>query len=172
MQSEAEANVAMVVAAKDTISNSRDSSTHDGSESVSSNSALTRRVTRKVDVRLLPILGLTYLFAFLDRTNIANAKLNGFEKELGMPSNGYNTALWVFFLPFVLLEVPCNIVLGTRKVTPGQWLGGIMFVLGEPIHWVSFFLYEMYMKSERVLQASLRCARVSQNRPADCTPVA
>ena len=60
--------------------------------------ALARRVTRKCDFRLVPILGLLYFTAFLDRSNIANAKLYGLEKGLNMPSNGYNTALWVFYL--------------------------------------------------------------------------
>lgn len=91
---------------------------------------LARKTTLKIDIALLPILGLMYLLAFLDRTNIATAKLNGFEKDLGMPSNGYNTALWVFFLPFVVLEVPMNMILSTNKIKPSYWLGGIMFLLG------------------------------------------
>lgn len=94
------------------------------------NADLSRKVTRKIDVALLPLLGMMYLLSFLDRTNIATAKLNGFEADLGMPSSGYNTALWVFYLPFVLLEVPCNLILGRRGVRPAYWLGGIIFVLG------------------------------------------
>jgi hypothetical protein len=92
---------------------------------------LSKRVTRKIDIRLVPMLGLMYLIAFLDRTNIANAKLNGFEKDLGMPDNGYNTALWVFFLSFVLLEVPSNLLLSWQKIKPNQWLGAMMFLLGK-----------------------------------------
>lgn len=71
-----------------------------------------------------------YLLSFLDRTNIATAKLNGLEASLHMPSNGFNTALWVFFLPFVVLEVPCNVFLSWGKVKPAYWLGGIMVFLG------------------------------------------
>ncbi|KAK9417083.1 putative Major facilitator superfamily (MFS) profile domain-containing protein [Seiridium unicorne] len=112
-------------------------STHDGSHTTdvsgevpAADPVLTKKVTRKIDIALLPLLGMMYLLAFLDRTNIATAKLNGFEADLGMPSNGYNTALWVFYLPFVLLEVPCNLVLGWNKVKPSYWLGGIIFILG------------------------------------------
>lgn len=39
---------------------------------------------------------------FLDRTNIANAKIEGLVEGLNMPSNGYNTALWIFYIPFIL----------------------------------------------------------------------
>jgi MFS family permease len=112
----------------------KDASIHDGSNTTGTgevpNPALTAKVTRKMDIALLPLLGMMYLLAFLDRTNIATAKLNGLEADLGMPSNGYNTALWVFFLPFVLLEVPCNLLLSSGKVRPAYWLGGIIFVLG------------------------------------------
>ena len=91
---------------------------------------LSRRITRKCDIRLVPILGGLYFTAFLDRVNIANAKLLGFVNDLHMPPNGYNTALWVFFLSFVLLEVPCNMFLNWHRLKPNQWLGGMMFFLG------------------------------------------
>lgn len=97
---------------------------------VASNSSLSRRVTRKCDIRLVPVLCGLYFTAFLDRVNIANAKLNGFEKDLHMPPNGYNTALWIFFIPFVLLEVPCNIFLNWHRMKPNHWLGLMMFLLG------------------------------------------
>jgi len=93
--------------------------------------ALARRVTWKCDIKLVPVLGSLYLTAFLDRTNLANAKLEGFEKDLHMPSNGYNTALWIFFLSFVLFEAPLNLFMNWQKVKPNQWLGGMMFLLGE-----------------------------------------
>lgn len=109
------------------------SSQHGSAVDVGVESPLAKRTTRKIDIALVPLLGLMYLLAFLDRTNIATAKLNGFEKDLKMPSNGYNTALWVFYLPFVLLEVPCNIVLSSKKIKPSYWLGGIMFFLGTAL---------------------------------------
>jgi uncharacterized protein YfaA (DUF2138 family) len=44
----------------------------------------TKRLLRKMDVKLLPFLALLYLLSFLDRTNIGNAKLAGLEEALGM----------------------------------------------------------------------------------------
>jgi hypothetical protein len=92
---------------------------------------LSRRITRKCDIRLVPILGGLYFTAFLDRVNIANAKLLGLVHDLHMPANGYNTALWVFFVSFVLLEVPCNMFLNWHRLKPNQWLGAMMFFLGS-----------------------------------------
>lgn len=92
--------------------------------------ALASRVTRKIDVRVVPMLCMLYLTAYLDRTNIGNARLLGLEAELGMPSNGYNTAVWVFFLTFVLMEVPSNLVMARSKIPPHWWLGVSMTLLG------------------------------------------
>ncbi|KAJ4351465.1 High-affinity nicotinic acid transporter [Didymosphaeria variabile] len=84
----------------------------------------------KLDLRLIPLLGCTYTLLFLDRTNIANARIEGLEKGLNMPSNGYNTCLWIFFIPFVLVEIPTNMIMGLPRVKPNLFLGGSMLVLG------------------------------------------
>ncbi|KAF8555229.1 MFS general substrate transporter [Imleria badia] len=70
-----------------------------------------QRLIRKVDVRLLPILTLLYLLSFLDRTNIANAKLDGLTTDLGVSASAYNTALAVYFIGYVLFEIPPNVCL-------------------------------------------------------------
>jgi hypothetical protein len=79
----------------------------------------------------VPIFGLIYLICFLDRTNIANARLAGLEAGLNMPSNGFNTSLWIFYIPFVLFEVPSNIIMGMKWIRPDLFLGAQMFILGE-----------------------------------------
>jgi len=89
-----------------------------------------RLLTAKIDLKLTPILGLLYLICFLDRTNIANAKIAGLEAGLHMPSNGYNTALWIFYLPFVLFEIPSNWIMGMPQIKPNLWLGGQTLILG------------------------------------------
>lgn len=55
----------------------------------------TRRILRKVDFRLLPMLTLLYVLAFLDRGNIGNAKVAGMNKELHLTGSQYNIALTV-----------------------------------------------------------------------------
>ncbi|KAF2818662.1 MFS general substrate transporter [Ophiobolus disseminans] len=86
--------------------------------------------TLKMDLRLIPILGCTYTILFLDRTNIANARIEGMEKSLKMPSNGYNTALWIFYIPFVLIEIPSNMIMSMPRVRPNIFLGCNMLILG------------------------------------------
>ncbi|KAL7940498.1 aldehyde dehydrogenase family domain-containing protein [Trichoderma barbatum] len=89
-----------------------------------------RRLLIKCDIRLIPILGCLYLVSFLDRSNIANARLFGLEKSLNMPSTGFNTCLWIFYLPFVIVEVPSNLFMSLNKIKPNQWLAGAMLILG------------------------------------------
>lgn len=84
----------------------------------------------KLDLSLIPILGCTYTILFLDRTNIANARIEGLEKGLNMPPNGYATCLWIFFIPFVLIEIPSNIIMSLPRVRPNVFLGINMIILG------------------------------------------
>ncbi|KAL4917576.1 major facilitator superfamily domain-containing protein [Aspergillus aurantiobrunneus] len=87
-------------------------------------SALERKVVRKCDLHVVPILTALFLFAFLDRINIGNARLLGLEEELGMEGRQYNIALFVFFIPYILFEVPSNMIL--KRIKPSWWLSGIM----------------------------------------------
>ncbi|KAL5118785.1 hypothetical protein ACEQ8H_003288 [Pleosporales sp. CAS-2024a] len=88
------------------------------------------RVLRKVDMRLVPMLALLYLVAFIDRSNIGNAKIAGMTKDLDMPANTlkYNTAVTIFFVPYTLLEVPSNVIL--KKMRPSYWMATLMFCWG------------------------------------------
>jgi fucose permease len=90
--------------------------------------AAEKRLLWKLDLHVVPILTFLFLLAFLDRINIGNARLQGLEKDLGMSGHDYNIALFIFFIPYILCEVPSNLFL--KKVSPSWWLGGIMFCWG------------------------------------------
>ncbi|KAG0694934.1 MFS general substrate transporter [Suillus ampliporus] len=87
-----------------------------------------RKLWRKVDLRLIPILTLMYLLAFLDRSNIGNAKLEGLVTQLDLTGNKFNIALLMFHIPYCLCEFPANLVL--KVFRPSRWLPGISFVWG------------------------------------------
>ena len=94
-------------------------------------SALERSLNLKIDFAVLPILFLLFLVSFVDRSNLANARIEGLEKSLQIPpkSNGYNVALFSFTIPYVLFEVPANMML--KKIRPQWWLSGLMFSWGR-----------------------------------------
>ncbi|KIX03060.1 uncharacterized protein Z518_06610 [Rhinocladiella mackenziei CBS 650.93] len=88
----------------------------------------TKRILRKVDYRLLPMLTLLYVLAFLDRGNIGNAKVAGMNKDLNLTGKQYNLALTVFFFPYAIFEVPSNIVL--KLMRPSWWICILMVSWG------------------------------------------
>ncbi|KAF2280251.1 MFS general substrate transporter [Westerdykella ornata] len=90
------------------------------------------RTTRKVDFRLVPILGACYAISAIDRINISAALIAGMDKELGFKiGDRYSIALLMFFITYFLFEIPSNIVL--RKVGAANWLSFICFAWGVVI---------------------------------------
>ena len=96
---------------------------------------LSHRINRKMDLAMLPMLSLLYLFNGLDKGNIGNAetqgmlsletpldfpvsgltKCIGFTKDIGAKPNDLNLAVSLFFITFVLFQPPSAAV--------GRWIG-------------------------------------------------
>jgi D-galactonate transporter len=80
-------------------------------------------VFRKITLRLVSFLFLCYLAAYLDRVNVGFAKLQ-MQKELALSETVYGLGAGIFFLGYVLFEVPSNIIL--HKVGARLWLARVM----------------------------------------------
>ena len=102
--------------------------TEDGTTIAVINPAAERALTRKFDLRILPVLAVMYLFNSLDKSNLGNAKTAGLEKTLGLKNRQYNTILSVFFVPYVL-TAPFLAILG-KKYGPNRVLPLMMFSFG------------------------------------------
>lgn len=87
-----------------------------------------KKILRKMDLRLIPMLALLYLLSFLDRGNIGNAKIEGLAEDLNMTGGQYNWTLTVFFFTYAAFEVPSNLLL--KKLRPSVWLPSIMVAWG------------------------------------------
>ncbi|KAJ0121103.1 inner membrane transport protein yfav [Diaporthe amygdali] len=87
------------------------------------------RLNRKIDLRLLPLLATLYLVSNLDRANIGNAKIEGLAKDLKLTGVQYNTALAVFFISYILFNIPSNIILKQIK-KPSWYLGASTITFG------------------------------------------
>lgn len=87
-----------------------------------------KKILRKMDLRLIPMLALLYLLSFLDRGNIGNAKIEGLVEDLNMTGAQYNWCLTVFFFTYAAFEVPSNLLL--KKYRPSIWLPSIMVAWG------------------------------------------
>lgn len=67
-----------------------------------SNSELKRlesKLVRKVDARLMPAVIVMYLLNYIDRNNIASARLGGLEDDLGLKGSEYQTCGWHYSSP-------------------------------------------------------------------------
>ncbi|MCJ1334618.1 hypothetical protein MMC10_011330 [Thelotrema lepadinum] len=104
------------------------SETFDDAESITITKEAERKIIMKTDLHVLPILFLLFLVSFVDRTNIGNAKIEGLTTDLHMVGNQYNIAVFVFNIPYVLLDIPSNMLL--RRWKPNIMLSGMMFCWG------------------------------------------
>ncbi|KAG2220157.1 hypothetical protein INT45_013855, partial [Circinella minor] len=91
-------------------------------------SKIEARIRRKYDLRIMPIVTLIYLMAFIDRSNMGNARVLGMEDELDLSGYRFNLALTAFFITYVIFEVPTNIL--CKKFGPRIWLSLITFMFG------------------------------------------
>ncbi|KAH8552660.1 major facilitator superfamily domain-containing protein [Umbelopsis sp. PMI_123] len=87
-----------------------------------------RALIWKLDLRLIPFLGVLYLCSFLDRVNIGNAKLAGLTTSITISNNDYNWALSIFFIGYILFEIPSNLML--KKIGPSKWIPIVMITWG------------------------------------------
>ena len=85
----------------------------------------------KLDLTLIPWLCILYLLAFLDRTNIGNAKIDGLQASLHHMSTGrYNATLSIFFVSYSVFEPLTNILL--KRLRPSVFVPIIMYGASTP----------------------------------------
>jgi len=94
-----------------------------------------KRLTRKVDMRLVPLCAFIYLLNYLDRTNIGNGKIlnqetgDSFLQKTRMSSADYSLVLTIFGVAYTLFDIPANWIM-KRYVRPSRWLGFLMLSWG------------------------------------------
>lgn len=86
-----------------------------------------RRTMRRVMWRLIPFMGLCFTISWLDRTNLAFAGLQ-MNAQLGFSATVFGTGAGVFFLGYIICEVPSNILLS--RVGARLWIARIMITWG------------------------------------------
>ena len=90
---------------------------------------LEKVLVKKIDLRLLPMLILMYLMNYLDRNNIAAARLAGLEEELELTGTQYLTCVSILFVGYILMQVPSNLFMN-KIGKPSLYLPACMVVWG------------------------------------------
>lgn len=88
---------------------------------------LEARVARKLCWRILPFTMLLYFVSFLDRVNVGFAALS-MNKALGLTASMYGLGSGIFFLGYVLFQVPSNLVM--LRVGARQWISRVVIAWG------------------------------------------
>ena len=94
---------------------------------ISGQDDLSERTLKAVTWRLLPFMMLLYFVAYLDRVNVGFAALT-MNADLGFSATVYGLGAGVFFLGYVLFEVPSNVLL--HKLGARIWIARIMLTWG------------------------------------------
>jgi len=90
--------------------------------------AIEHSTIRKISWRLVPFVALMFFINFLDRTAISFAGPNGMTQDLGLSALQFGLASGIFFIGYILLEVPSNLAL--HKFGARRWLARIMISWG------------------------------------------
>lgn len=87
-----------------------------------------KRLVKKIDRRIMPILIAMIVLNYLDRNALANARIQGIETSLGLTGSQFNTSISVFFIGYIGLQVPSNLLL--TRVRPSIYLPSCMIAWG------------------------------------------
>lgn len=84
-------------------------------------------ITAKVSWRIIPLLGLGYLFSYLDRLNVSFAATQ-MNVDLKFSATVYGFGSGFFFLTYALLEIPSGMVM--PRIGARRWIVRIMVSWG------------------------------------------
>ncbi|KAG2237347.1 hypothetical protein INT48_009080 [Thamnidium elegans] len=90
-----------------------------------------KKLVKILDRRLMIWAFFGYFANGLDRNNMPNAQTTGLSEDLGLVSNQYNWAITMFFIGYIILQIPANYVI--TKVRPSIMLPTVVFTWGAVV---------------------------------------
>lgn len=90
--------------------------------------AVEKKLKRKLDARC-GLFVLIYIMNYLDRNNIASARLKGLQDDLKLDDTQYATCLSILYVGYILMQVPSNIFIN-RIQRPSLYIACAMLVWG------------------------------------------
>jgi MFS transporter, ACS family, tartrate transporter len=90
-------------------------------------SEVSLRAGKRVSFRLLPLVFILYVVAYLDRVNVSFANLR-MSADLGFSDRLYGLGVGMFFVSYVLLEIPGTIIV--ERWSARKWIARIMISWG------------------------------------------
>jgi MFS family permease len=90
--------------------------------------AVEKSMKRKLDLRC-SLFVLIYIMNYLDRNNIAAARLRGLEDDLNLNPTQYATCLSILYVGYILMQVPSNMFIN-RIERPSWYIASAMLLWG------------------------------------------
>lgn len=87
-----------------------------------------KRLKRKLDARCA-LFVLIYIMNYLDRNNIAAARLKGLQTDLNLTNTQYSTCLSILYVGYILMQIPSNMFIN-RIGRPSLYLSAVMLIWG------------------------------------------
>lgn len=87
-----------------------------------------KTLKRKLDMRC-SLFVLIYIMNYLDRNNIAAARLGGLQEDLGIDNTQYATCLSILYVGYILMQVPSNMIIN-RIPRPSIYISVVMLLWG------------------------------------------
>lgn len=82
---------------------------------------LSKKLVRKVDSFILPTIGILYILNYIDRQNLAAAKLQGITEDLNMTTQQFATSISILFVGYLPFQIPSNLII-TKVSRPGMYI--------------------------------------------------
>lgn len=89
--------------------------------------AVEKRVVRKIDRVVVPIVMALYLLAFLDRSNVGNARIAGMTQDLHLVGERYDWLLTIFYISYITFQWQA---LCWKLIPPHIWAAFCVFGWG------------------------------------------
>ncbi|KAI5456567.1 major facilitator superfamily domain-containing protein [Mariannaea sp. PMI_226] len=87
-----------------------------------------RKLRWKLDLYTVPTVALLYLFCFIDRANIGNARIAGLDADLELKGFDYNKILSIFYISYIIFEIPATIT--CKWIGPGWFIPATSLCFG------------------------------------------
>ncbi|KAJ9143849.1 MFS general substrate transporter [Pleurostoma richardsiae] len=98
---------------------------------VGSNAAMAKRVLRKIDYTLIPLLFVTYMFNFMDKTILSSASVFGLRTDTHLKGEDYSWVSSIFYFGYFFWEYPTTILIARLPVA--RYMTANTFVWGAVV---------------------------------------
>ncbi|KAH7309192.1 major facilitator superfamily domain-containing protein [Stachybotrys elegans] len=80
-----------------------------------------KRMVRKMDFVIMPIMGILYVLNYVDRSALAATKVYGITEDLNMSEADFATAIAILFAGYIPFQIPSNLIM-TKISRPGLYI--------------------------------------------------